>query len=74
MPVDAYAVEVARPALVQLGAALRSGDSVEPRGVALTRRLLTEPASALFRPNCPDALYEAAREALLALTARERSW
>jgi hypothetical protein len=72
VPVDADGVDLARAALAQLGAALRSLDAVQPRGVALTRRLLTEPASALFNPKSPEALYEAAREALLALTARGR--
>lgn len=67
VPVDADAIKVARPALEQLGAALRSRGAVEPRGVALAHRLLTEPGSALFRPASPEALYAAAREALLAL-------
>jgi hypothetical protein len=70
VPVDVEAVDVARPALEQLGAALRSATAVDARGVALTRRLLTEPPSALFRPQSSEALYEAAREALLALKGR----
>jgi hypothetical protein len=65
--VDAEAVGVARPALTQLAIALRSRESVVPRGVALARLLLTEPASPLYRPRSRDALYESAREALLAL-------
>jgi hypothetical protein len=67
IPTDARAVALARPALEQLAAALRSRDTVQARGVALGRRLLTEPASPLFNPTHRDALYEAAREALLAL-------
>jgi hypothetical protein len=64
---DPRAVHVARPALEQLAAALRGRESVHPRGVILAQRLLTEPDSALYRPNYADELYEAAREALFAL-------
>jgi hypothetical protein len=65
--VDERAVEVARPALQQLASALRSRAEVEPRGVAITQILLTEPASALYRPAYREELYELARAALLAL-------
>ena len=34
------------------------------RGVVLAQLLLTEPEGPLFRPEHPDALYQAAREAL----------
>jgi hypothetical protein len=61
------AVEIARPALEQLATALRSRDSVHPRGVALSNVLLTEPCSALYQPAYADELYELAREALFAL-------
>ncbi len=61
------AVEIARPALEQLAGALRSRESVQPRGVALTQLFLTDGASPLYRPASPDSLNEAAREALLAL-------
>jgi hypothetical protein len=67
IPVHRRAVQIARPALAQLAAALRSRDSVQPRGVALAQLLLTEPGSALYQPANPDELYRAAREALLAL-------
>jgi hypothetical protein len=65
--VDAPAVEVARPALQQLASALRSHADVEPRGVAITQILLTEPCSALYRPAYREELYELARAALFAL-------
>jgi hypothetical protein len=68
--VDKRAVEVARPALQQLASALRSRADVEPRGVAITRVLLTEPSSALYRPAYTEELYEPARAALLALGRR----
>jgi hypothetical protein len=68
---DWQAVEVARPALEQLARALRSRDSLEPRGIALTHILLTEPLGALYRPARVDELYEVAREALFALGTDE---
>jgi hypothetical protein len=68
---DERAVEVARPALQQLASALRSCADVEPRGVAITRILLTEPCSALYRPAYREELYEVARAALFALGSRE---
>lgn len=64
---DPAAVEIARPALEQLARALRSREKLEPRGLAATHVLLTEPLSALYRPAYRDELYEAAREALFAL-------
>jgi hypothetical protein len=67
VPVDAVAVAVARPALEQLAAALRSRDRVGVRGVALTQLLVTEPGSSLYRSRYPEELYERAREALFAL-------
>jgi hypothetical protein len=71
--VDEHAVEAARPALQQLALALRSRADVEPRGVAVTRVLLTEPSSALYRPAYREELYEVARAALFALGSREPS-
>jgi hypothetical protein len=67
VPVDANAVEIARPALEQLAEALRSRERIGVRGVALTQILLTTPGSALYRSRYPEELYERAREALFAL-------
>jgi hypothetical protein len=67
IPVDSTAVETARPALEQLATALRSRESLHPRGVALTHVLLTAPHSSLYEPASADELYKVAREALLAL-------
>lgn len=67
VPVDAEAVEIARPALEQLADALRSRDRVGVRGVALTQLLVTEPGSPLYGAGHPEELYERAREALVAL-------
>jgi hypothetical protein len=68
--VDKPAVDVARPALQQLASALRSRADVEPRGVAMTQILLTEPCSPLYRPAYGEELYEPARTALFALRKR----
>jgi hypothetical protein len=67
IPTDWQAVEIARPVLKQLAWALRTRESVESGGVALTQRLLTDGTSALYRPAYPEQLYEEARRALLAL-------
>lgn len=67
VPVSWKPVEIAQPALEQLVAALRARESVRPRGVALTRLLLTDGSGPLYRPVSPDALHESAREALFAL-------
>src|SRR5437588_12788907 len=67
VPAHAGAVEVSRPALLQLAAALRCRDSVRAQGMALAQRLLIEAEGPLYNPERPEALYEAAREALLAL-------
>jgi hypothetical protein len=69
--VHAGAVEVARPALLQLATALRCRESVRARGVALAQLLLTQAEGPLYRPVSNEALYEAAREALLALGSDE---
>jgi hypothetical protein len=69
--VDKHAVDVARPALQQLASALRSLADVEPRGVAMTQVLLTEPCRPLHRPAYGEELYEPARAALFGLGERE---
>ena len=69
--VDEHAGEVARPALQQLASTVRSSVDIEPRGVAITQVLLTEPAGALYRPAYREELYELARAALFALGSRE---
>ena len=67
IPADGQAVEIAGPALEQLVWALRSRESVQPGGVALTQLLLTDGTGALYRPAYPEQLYEVARRALLVL-------
>jgi hypothetical protein len=67
IPVNARAVDVARPVMLQLSAALRCRESVSARGVALAQLLLCESEGPLYRPEHTAALSEAAREALSAL-------
>jgi hypothetical protein len=67
LPVDARAVRRAAGDLSELARTLGSRDAVTARGVALVRRLLIEPSSPLYRPEHPDDLDDATREALLAL-------
>ncbi len=69
IPFDRRAVEIARPALEQLAIALRSPEPIAPRGVALTRLLLTDPCGAVYAPAYSDQLYDVAREALRAVDA-----
>jgi hypothetical protein len=47
-PVDRRAVEAASPVLADLADLLRSSDRVEPRGMALGWRLLTDPGSPIY--------------------------
>jgi hypothetical protein len=71
VPCDWQAVKIARPAIQQLARAIRSRDSIQPQGVALSKVLLTEPCSALYCPAYSSELYEVAREALFALLPQQ---
>jgi hypothetical protein len=73
IPCNRDAVQIARPALQQLATTLRSHDAVQARGVALTRLLLTDMCSALYRPAYTDQLYDVACEALSALDRHHAS-
>jgi hypothetical protein len=68
IPVNEEALAAARPAIEQLIAALRGNGTKRPQGVALAAQLLTDAASPLYAPSEVNALYGAARAALLALT------
>jgi hypothetical protein len=83
-PVDHAAVEVAKPLLSEVILSLRSSDGVEPRGVVLGWRLLTDATSPLYgtprgRHGDPDGLWYEALALLFALrplpdaTARTRA-
>lgn len=73
IPVSGDGLELARPALRSLSQTLRAPGPHAPRGVALTRLILTEANSPLYRPTHPTALYKAARAALLALVPSARA-
>jgi hypothetical protein len=71
-PVDREAVGVARPILTELLLRLRSSERVDARGVALGRRLLTDPGSPIYAPPRAQAasgerLWHEASSVLLAL-------
>ncbi len=67
IPVDARALDLARPVLLELAAALRCSDCVRAQGVALAELLLTQAEGPLYTPQHTEALYQAAHRALLAL-------
>jgi hypothetical protein len=63
-------VRAARPALRELEIALRANKEVEPAGVLLARRLLTNGIGPLYFECGNDALWRAAKEATAALQGR----
>lgn len=65
-------VRAARGALLGLAEQLRRPGG-RPQGVALTRRLLRDPASPLYEPAANDDLWRAARAASRALAGRSRA-
>src|SRR5262245_22409125 len=72
VPIDRKAIAIAGPALADLAGALRSDGPVEPRGVALTLRLLTDACSPVYLPpGNPDTdreeLRREVRRAIVAL-------
>jgi hypothetical protein len=50
-PIDYGAVQVAKPVLVEIVLSLLSSEAVTARGVALGRRLLTDPCSPIYAPE-----------------------
>jgi len=72
VPIDHRAVRVAKPILTELILSLRSIDPVEPRGVVLAWRLLTDASSPIYappggRPGNPDGLWYESLGVLFAL-------
>jgi hypothetical protein len=57
--IDRAAVRSARQAIVRLAERLEGWAPVSPRGVALTRVLLTDGLSPLFNPNSEQSVIEA---------------
>jgi hypothetical protein len=66
IPAAGAAIEETAPALTQLAVALRSPEPVCPWGVAKVLVLLRDGGGPLYAPD-GDALYVAARDALLAM-------
>jgi hypothetical protein len=73
VPVRRDQVAEARGTLVAIAGALRDLDSVNPQGVALTLRLITDPASPLYSGSA-HALRREAGEALERLLAESHPW
>lgn len=56
VPIDQRAVSVAKPVLTEIILSLLSSDAVEPRGVLLGWRLLTDPCSPIYvQPGGPSS-------------------
>jgi hypothetical protein len=69
-PVAPDEVLPARTQLIDIARRLRSGGDVDPQGVLLVRRLLTDPASALNSGAGPASVRAAARQVSAALDPR----
>lgn len=73
LPIDRPEVLHARPLLLQLSERLRVPEAVDPRGLAMVGRLLTDGASPILSPGwrmeqvAPGTLERQARDALAAL-------
>lgn len=64
----------ARGTLLSLAGALRDVEAVDPRGVAMTLRLITDPASPLYARTARGALQLRAHAALRCLLADSQPW
>ena len=64
----------ARGTLVALAGALRDAEPINPRGVAMTLRLITDPASPLYVRTATGALQLQASAALDAVLAGSQPW
>jgi hypothetical protein len=73
VPLQRHHVAAARGTLLALAGALRDVDPVNPRGVALTLRLITDPASPLYSGSAMD-LQSRAQSALDHLLAGSHPW
>jgi hypothetical protein len=72
-PVAHESVMAARTALLDLARRLRAPAPVDPQGVLLVRRLLSDPAGPLATPSSEGSLEQAVRHARAALTPRHRA-
>ncbi|HKH42511.1 MAG TPA: hypothetical protein VKA41_11745 [Solirubrobacterales bacterium] len=67
-------VAEARTTLMSLAGALRDVDPIDPRGVAMTLRLITDPTSPLYVRTAPGGLQREAQAALEHLLASSQPW
>jgi len=67
-------VEEASATLLALAGALRDVDQVDPRGVAMTLRLITDPVSPLYSAKTPGELQLAVRASLRCLLSQSQPW
>jgi hypothetical protein len=74
VPFQLDQVAEARGTLRALAGALRDVDSVDPRGVAMTLRLITDPTSPLYVRTARGALQLRAHAALSRLLAESHPW
>ena len=74
VPFQRDQVAVARGTLLSLAGALRDIDPVDPRGVAMTLRLITDPTSPLYVQTATGALQLRAHAALRRLLAGSQPW
>ena len=73
VPVVRVDVRAARAALLDLECSLRRDGEVDPVGVVLAERLLTDGNGPLYVKSANDALWHAARDASAALDGRVRN-
>jgi hypothetical protein len=67
IPVQRAQVRAARTPILELASRLRGDDPVQPAGLILTRRLLTDGNGPAFAPSPPGALADAVEQAIRAL-------
>ena len=70
VPVQRREVLAARRDIERLAEELLTSDEVQPRGIVLVQRLLTQGDSPLFRPSAEGELDDAVRHARAALLLR----
>ena len=67
IPVQRAQVRASRTLILELASRIRSGDPVQPAGLVLARRLLTDGNGPAFALSPPGALAEAVEHAIRAL-------
>ena len=67
IPVQRAQVRATRTPILELASRIRGDDPVQPAGLILARRLLTDGNGPAFAPSPPGALADAAEQAIRAL-------